>query len=213
MRVDNFKIIEDLFFSKLLKNNDDYVIMGRIIRRRKENPSDPTGDYIVKRYSFLNVEDFIERQEEIKKLCHLFNARFYVSTCIKSLKDIAFDISERVPTIIRNKQFYFFRRIFDDTADANVGVHEHRVWVFDIDDKKYVDFIIEYMRKNYADVMLGIIPTLNGVHLIVKPFDVRLIEKMKNVYVSEDNSITLRDLIDVKKNSLTVAYYSNEEPY
>jgi hypothetical protein len=220
MKVDNFRIIEELIFSKLEKNNQDNVILGRIIRRRKENPGDPTGDYIVKRYSFLNVEDFAEREEEIKRLCHMFNARFYVSTCIKSLKEIAFDISEKTPKLIRTGQYYFFRRIFDDTADANVGLRDHKVWVFDIDDKREVNNVIEYMRLWHADLLLGVIPTPNGAHILVKPFDPKLIDGMETVPLFDENHEliktekgykTMRDIIDIKKNSLTVAYYSDEE--
>jgi len=52
MKVDNFKLIEEILFKGFpeeVSNKSDMVVLGRIIRRRKENPEDERGDYIVKR--------------------------------------------------------------------------------------------------------------------------------------------------------------------
>lgn len=209
VKVDNFKLIESLLFDKLdASGNDDNVIVGRIIRRKKENPDYPS-EYIVKRYTFRSKEIFIERQDEIKKLCHMFNARFYISVNIKSTKDIAYDISVKVPHLIRSEQYYFFRRIFDDTADANVGVKGYRLWVFDIDERSYITPVIEYMTENYTGHLNGIVPTINGIHLLVDPHDTRY---LNNTMIEVDGvSLKLKDMIDIKKNALTLAYYSDEE--
>jgi len=214
-KVDNFKLVESLLFDKLDTNvttNSDKIIVGRIIRRKKENPEEKS-EYIVKRYTFANKEDFVKYQDEIKKLCAMYNARFYVATSIKSMRDIAFDISEKVPNLIRHEQYYFFRRIFDDTADANLGIKEHKLWVFDVDDKSHVTPVLEYLVK--SGLMLthfaGMVPTINGSHILMKPHDIRYIHDNKVNALSEDGSLRLCDVVDVKKNALTLVYYSDEE--
>lgn len=216
IKVDNFKLIEDLLCKNLdntnITTNSDKVLLGRIIRRKKENPEDPRQEYIVKRYTFANVERFKEVQDEIKQLCHMFNARFYVSTNIKSMKDIAFDVSERVPTLIRNEQYYFFRRIFDDVADANHGIKGHRLWIFDIDDKSHVNIVLDYLIQNgmLAQHFAGMIPTINGAHILMRPHDIRYIDNKSTVEFNGE-VLKIKDIIDIKKNALTVAYYSDEK--
>lgn len=211
VKVDNFKLIECILFDNLPADNTENVLVGRIIRRRKENPEDPTGDYIVKRYTFMSKEKFVEAQEEIIKLCHLFNARFYISTNLKSLKDIALDISEKVPSLIRKEQFHFFKRLFDDSADANQGIRASQLWVFDIDDKSYVDPVVRYLVAHYPDKLCGIVNTVHGAHILMKPHDTKYIYDTHENCVSADGSLRLSDMIDVKKNSLTLVYYSDEQ--
>ena len=214
-KINNFALVEGLLFNKLDTNvttNSDKIIVGRIIRRKKENP-DEKSEYIVKRYTFANKEDFIKYQDEIKKLCAMYNARFYIGVSIKSMKDIAFDISEKVPTLIKHEQYYFFRRIFDDTADANVGVKEHRLWVFDVDNKDHVNPLLEYFIRNglLTPYFAGMVPTINGAHILMRPHDTRYIHDNKRNMLTEDGSLRLTDVVDVKKNALTLVYYNDEE--
>jgi hypothetical protein len=212
IKVDNFKLIESLLFDRLDERDDkDSVIFGRIIRRRKENPGEQSGEYIVKRYTFTSKKTFILRQQEIKDLCHLFNARFYITTNVKSIKNIAQDISERVPKLIRSEQYYFFKRIFDNTGDANKGIKDYRLWVFDIDDKEYADPIIKYMMDNQFGRLYGIVPTINGTHLLVEPHDTRYIynNEVNDISADGDGSLRLKDMFDIKKNALTLIYYND----
>jgi hypothetical protein len=213
MEVNNFEKIERIIFDKLdkeIKTDTDNVVLGRIIRRRKENPDDPRGEYIVKRYSFATKEKFIEAQDEIKELCRIFNARFYGAVNIKSMKEIAYDIAETLPGILRKEQYYYVRRIFDNTADANKGVKEYRLWIFDIDNKDHLGPILRYMFDNkLTEHVVDVIPTLNGSHLLVKPHDTRYITKAEVDVDGE--TFLLKDIVDIKKNAMTVAYYFDNE--
>jgi len=213
MEINNFKQIETILFDKLddkITTQTDNVVLGRIIRRRKENPEDPRGEYIVKRYSFATKERFLETQEEIKNLCHMFNARFYIAVNIKSMKEIAFDIAETIPGLLRKEQFYFVRRIFDNTADANKGIKEHRMWIFDIDNKDHVGPVVRYLfDNNLAGNVIDVIPTINGSHLLVKPHDTRYM--LKAEVMVNDETLVLNNIVDIKKNAMTLAYYKDGE--
>ena len=215
MEVNNFDRIEKVLCSKLdsdVTTVTDKVLLGRIIRRRKENPDDPRGEYIVKRYSFATKEKFVEAQEEIKNLCRMFNARFYLNVNIKSMKEIAFDIAEIIPGLLRKEQYYFVRRIFDNTADANKGLRDHRMWIFDIDNKEHLGPVVKYLvDMGTADKLVDIIPTINGAHILIEPHDVRYMTKAE-VKVGEDAFI-LKDIVDVKKNAMTLVYYDSQEDY
>lgn len=212
-KVDNFKLIEGLLFDSLDSNvttNSDKILTGRIIRRKKENPDKPS-EYIVKRYTFASKEKFIEYQDEIKDLCHMYNARFYISTNVKSMKDIAFDISERVPNLIRNEQYFFFRRIFDDSADANKGIKKYRLFVFDIDNKDVIDEVISHLinLKKFIGNSMGVVHTLNGAHLLMTPHDTRYLHDDKVNLLP--GGLRLNEVIDLKQNALTLVYYNKED--
>jgi len=213
MKIDNFELLESLLFDNLDKKTSpktDKVVLGRIIRRRKENPGDSRPDFIVKRYTFSTKERFLERKEEIKKLCELFNARFYVAITIKSMKSIAFDMAEALPKMLRLEQYYYTRRMFDNIGDANKGLKEYRLWIYDIDNKDHEKPIIEYLINNgdFANYVKAIVPTINGVHILVKPHDIRNIQKDKILVNGEE--LNIYDIIDIKKNAMTLCYYSDE---
>lgn len=208
-KVDNFKLVESILFGNMnseVTTNSDKVLLGRIIRRKKENP-DKSNEYIVKRYTFANKESFIRYQDEIKDLCRMYNARFYLSVCVKSMKEIALDISEKVPGLIRNEQYFFFRRIFDDVADANKGIKGLRLWVFDIDDKNVIEEVVERLieLRQFGEAW-GMIYTLNGAHLLMRPHDIRY---MKETILS--SGLRLSEVVDVKQNALTLVYFDGEE--
>ena len=46
------------------------------------------------------------------------------------MKEITFEIAETIPGLIRKEQYYFIRRIFDNTADANKGCKRTQVMDF-----------------------------------------------------------------------------------
>lgn len=210
--VDNFKEIREYLF-KLLESykedndTEDIILPGRIIRRKKENPYKES-EYIVKRYYFKNEQQLIDAEEEIKELCKMYNARFYLSVNFKSIKDVAYDISIETPKLIRSGQYWKFKRIFDSTVDSNKGVKELRRWIFDIDDPYYFDDIILFLHNNKGNEHVDtVFKTLNGYHIIVKPHDTRYIDKgSKNT--DDANLILPKNIIDVKKNAMTLVYYS-----
>lgn len=213
MEVNNFKMIETLLFDKLdeqITTKTDYVVLGRIIRRRKENPDDPRGEYIVKRYSFATKDKFLKVIHEIKELCHVFNARFYVEVNIKSMKDIAFDVAETLPRLIRKEQYYFIRRIFDNTADANKGVRGLRLWIFDIDNKTHLGPVLKYLSDNkLAENVVEVFPTINGAHILLKPHDLRYMDTAE-INLGEE-TLALKKIADIKKNAMTLVYYKSKE--
>jgi len=85
------------------------------------------------------------------------------------MKDIAQDIAEEVPSLIRREQYFYFRRIFDNTADRNKGIKDSRMWIFDVDDQEHVELLMKYLIDNgmQGDPWCGIIPTLNGAHFLM----------------------------------------------
>lgn len=209
MKVNNFSLINSLLFTLLDDENirdrakdkfsyNDKVLFGSVMRRSKENPEKPT--YIVKRYMFKSSQEFLEREEEIKSLCHLFNARFYISTTVKSLKSIAFDMSIEIPRIIKEESYPFVRRMFDSVADSNKGVRtSYRYWIVDIDDMSHSKEVLKHLIDNAGSFVGGIVPTVSGIHILVEPHD------MTYLYDSP-----LKEFADVKKNNMTLVYYSDE---
>lgn len=212
MVIDNFEQVTELLFSRLDEvnasdefNEDDKVLIGSVIRRTKENPDKKT--YVVKRYCFKSKKEFLELREEIKEYCHMFNARFYLATNIKSLQSIAFDMSIEMPKIIKNKEFNYARRLWDSVSDSNTGLRPEQLWIVDIDEqdeefiKELTHTINNHPRsKEGQATVVATIKTLNGVHLLTTPHDIRYLEKHPR-----------RAEFDIKKNAKTVVYYGGTD--
>lgn len=217
-KVDNFDQITEAFFENLDELNKkenlhdkDKVIFGKIIRRERENPDKP--NYIVKRYMFKSKKEFLELRDEIKEMCHFFNARFYISTNIKSLKSIAGMMAVEMTKAFVNEEYAFARRLYDSVSDRSAGLREYQNWIIDIDsnDQEIVDKVIDIVNENEkamlhkpkgnGKVIQHIVKTLNGTHLLVRPHDIK--------YLNLDRNQANIDLtLDVKKNAVTLVYYN-----
>lgn len=189
MKVDNFNQIKTL----LTFNSCDEFYFLQILKRRKENPEIGSNSTIIKTYYISSINYLTEKEEEIKTLCKLYNARAYINLTSRSYERIAFHNLKKITDCIMNKDFKSIKNSYDSVC-GSYGFGEKR-WVVDIDGKlnSYIEIEINMIEPK-GDKILAVIPTLNGVHLITKPFN---LQKFKELY----------PLIDVHKNNPTLLYY------
>lgn len=214
--VDNFKKFKELFFSVLDMNNTgkvkDYFIKGIIIKRKKDNP-DEKRDVFISTYYFTSSSQFEDRMEEIKTICDALNARFYVNPTIKSFKNVAFDMSEKVPVKIRHGSFSGMKTLFDSTVDENTGAF--RTWILDLDTTPVInlddinDMIARFKEAN-ADIYLGEVSTVTGKHVFVRPhnyLDKKTFEFFTKIDMREELGYYVEvNCVELKKNHSTVVY-------
>jgi hypothetical protein len=97
--------------------------------------------------------------------------------------------------------FNYIKRLWN-TAAGTVGAIQKR-WIIDCDwsdefTSSNVQEIIDIVNESMPEGsnMISTIPTLNGVHLITKPFDLR---QLREIYPN----------IDIHKNNPTILYVPN----
>ncbi|MDE6534504.1 MAG: hypothetical protein K2K82_00670 [Muribaculaceae bacterium] len=207
MAIDNFKRIEVLFRHNLYIGYRDSPFMHvRIVRRGKDHPNLPGANKIIKSCIVQDYERLEKMKEDIISICEHCKARAYISCVPKGMQQL---------------NTYIMCRLADNQHIGNVINPYHIVhsacgkvqsvekrWVVDVDTKdpetlnKIKDSIDKLWGKAHPQDwgrhigqtwLIAEIPTLNGVHLITRPFNLQEF----NQRFPE---------VEIKKNGLTALY-------
>lgn len=199
--VDNFDLIRPMFYFNEANN---MFFHCQIVQRAKDHKPNKVKEGAIKTYFIRSVEHFDRIKDEIILLCEHYGARAYINVAGKDfeamqkimLMNLARNVTEN---IVQNP-----RKILNSAA----GELKSRFprWIIDIDDKSILDSVLQWLDKYFKATdtsilsrksiyLRAIIPTVQGVHLIVIPFNLQLFHS------------TFPD-IDVHKNSMgTLLYY------
>lgn len=199
MVLDNFNLFEH--YMKFSEDRSTFYFI-QIIKRKKDagNENMPKGERIIKSY-FIDKPLSEELKTEIKTMATVFNARVYVSIspCIK----------EKVVKLFASKAFSkVLEQNYDNFADlinnaaGNTITAQEKLFLVDIDtkDNEYIESVEKIINglspTSDTNKIIIEVPTINGMHLICKPFH---LEKFKNAFPN----------IDVHKNNATLLYTYN----
>ena len=203
MAVNNFEKI-----SKLLKfesEHDFYFV--QLIRRPKENPGLKEGKgnrtRCVKSYYIYSKEQLESHKNEIIKLCEMFNARAYIKMNYCDASKIALHMIKEVSDYILSDNLRGIKRCYDSCCGKYSGPDKNRkYWIIDLDGDE-VNLILEItdIIENQCEPfdhkkVITQIPTKNGVHLLVRPFNVKKFGELTQKISTED----------IKKHALTILY-------
>lgn len=192
--VDNFDLIRPMFYFNEANN---MFFHCQIVQRAKDHKPNKVKEGAIKTYFIRSIEHFDRIKDEIILLCEHYGARAYINVTGKDfetmqkimLMNLARNITEN---IVQNP-----RKILNSAA----GELKSRLprWIIDIDDKSVLDSVLQwfydYFKVGKEFYLKATIPTVQGVHLIVIPFNLQLFHS------------TFPD-IDVHKNSMgTLLYY------
>lgn len=207
MVVNNFEAIKNI-----LNFDGKSVYLVWLVMRNKDGNTQAKGNNrnrTIKSYYFLTKEQLEMRQEEIIKLCDLFNCRAYIGINKKPMNKVLFQLQN---TLTDYMQQYFGGNDFIpnihalvDSSVMKCGTEGRRMWIVDIDTKdrnqiEAIVKIINFCRSGFACNVINELQTAHGVHLITHPFEIPQYEKLinENIYIEE--------FPEIKKEGLTLLY-------
>lgn len=201
MIIDNFNLIKPLFY---FNESNNMFFHCQVITRKKDNNF---SNKVIKSYLILSKEHLESLKEEIILLCKYFNARAYINILGKDFGDVNKALLATISNTVVNNTINCLNplKIFNKVVGSTTSRLSR--FIIDIDNLSLKDSILEwldeYFNCNKMDssikFLYATIPTVNGVHLITKPFDR---EKFSNIFPS----------VDVHKNSMgTLLYYDNNQ--
>lgn len=166
-------IIDNLnVIKKYIVPNPDYYWFLQIIARRKDNSDLPRCEKYIKDYYIQTPEQLDQLKNEIVELSKFFNARVYFHPTARTI-----------------------------SGGKEALVPGTKYWMIDIDTSNYDEVattikIVEDCPPNIG--VCDIIPTINGYHLITKPFDcLKYSQSFKDMQPPE-----------IHKNSPVLEYYN-----
>lgn len=207
MVVNNFEAIKNI-----LKFDGKSVYLVWLVMRNKDGNTQAKGNNrnrTIKSYYFLTKEQLEMRQEEIIKLCDLFNCRAYIGINKKPMNKVLFQLQN---TLTDYMQQYFGGNEFIpnihalvDSSVMKCGTEGRRMWIVDIDtkDRNQIEAIVRIInscRSSFDCNVINELQTAHGVHLITHPFEIPQYEKL----INENKDI--REFPEIKKEGLTLLY-------
>lgn len=190
--VDNLEKILPLL---VFESDDDFYYL-QILQRKKENPHLGSNSRVIKNYYIYSTEYLIEKYDEIKRLCEVFNARASIRLNKRSAEKVAFKTLSNISNTILNKAYNFVSKSYDRACGLGHN-DKNKKWILDLDFIPYGaehldinDFITEIEPK--GNKLITVIESKSGVHMIVKPFNLQSFnKKYPHIEIHKDNPTNL----------------------
>ena len=211
MAVNNYNIIKSFL---TFESEDDYYLL-QVIKRRKENPDMETGEKVLRTVYVTSIEKLERMWSDLTTLAEQNNARVYINLNVKSMKKTSMLAMKELAGRVMDDNFKGAYHIFDSAA-GQCGASRDKKWIVDLDydpktfKMRYSDYIDSAKRtinlcQPEGDKVLGVIPTLNGCHLITSPFNMAEF----HVALAERWKVSYNELPDIHKNNPTLLYFCN----
>lgn len=202
--INNFFILKPLIESLQLPQGYFHL---QIICRNKDSKNldnyDIPHEQIIKTYLIKDITHLDNIMGDIVVLCESFRARAYINLSCKWLKDLQNNALYKLALNNYTGNIVNLNGLFNSCA-AEVTSDEP-IWVIDIDDNCNIDIEIikdklyelysEYQKNPIKDLkpyIYGEIPTPNGNHLLVRPFNLQKFgELFPNIQVHKNSAGTL----------------------
>lgn len=203
MIIDNF----DLMQSILKPESTDDFWFEQIIARRKDVKDLPRADKWIKSYYIKDFDHLKSKESEIKKLCNVFKARFYLNPNVRSFERVNLNLIKSLVENIQYKQFDSLASKIDSVCGYTTTPGRKKVWVIDVDESDFTkNSLVECINQcdPVGEKHLVTIHTVNGYHLLCSPFNKAKFSAIKSSY----NVDLVEDAI--KSNSPTLIYFNND---
>lgn len=208
--IDNFDIIKPLFYFNESNNMFFYL---QIIRRGKDHPDLPAANKLIQSWAIRSREQLDKMKYEIIFLCEHYKARAYINVAGKDFDKLNTLLLKKLADNIHTGNIVNPWHVYQSACGELTS--RCKKWIVDIDTHdcqakneilKELDQIwlnaypesLQYINDGRRDraYMIAEIPTLNGCHIITKPFN---LQKFKERFPN----------IDVHKNNPTILYIPN----
>lgn len=193
--VDNFDLILSLLPEKPV---EDKVYHVTVVMRKKDHEGLDLGKNNYDRTVYSNIvackQDLLDMETLLLTISEATKARIMINLNPKRLEKMAWEMHKRISTYLESDQYGKAYKTSLSAIDKVNCDNEDKVFFLDVDEKYQEDAILSKLKSyNVHDKVLAVVPTKNGCHVLVKPFDfVSISHHFKGV--------------EMKKNSGTILY-------
>ena len=177
------------------ESDDDFYFLS-ILQRKKENPQLGSNSRVIKNYYVTSEQCLLDRYEEIKTLCHTFNARAMIRLNRRSFEKVGFKCLENIANTMQNREYNHLMKSYD-RACGLLNNERAKRWILDVDEpftvEKLYEIDCEILKiTDFVDKVVSVIPSKNGFHIICAPFNLeKFKEKYPEIIVCKDNPTNL----------------------
>lgn len=216
MTVDNFEKIKNI----VTFDSDDDFYMLQILKRKKENPDQKKHVKLIDTLFIYSMEDMDKLKEKTIKLCTVNNARAYFRINKRSLKTVALQTLRLIADQVSSGEYKASKKAY--ISCAGKFPTGSKLWILDIDDPSEEQHVLDFIneskknivtestilgkskisRNNSGITVVANLKTINGVHLIVKPFNPVAYNKEFTGFSDDKKNVSIH------KDSPTLLYFA-----
>lgn len=201
--IDNFDRIKSLM---PFGEEENLFMHLQILRRGKDHPNLPAANKLMKSWLVRSVEHLDKIKAEVVFLCEHYKARAYISCAPKSIEKLNRLIMRKLADNQYTGNVINPWHVFNSACGELPGVEKR--WVVDVDTRDRIEIAsisavidMAWLKAHPEDRdkvredlwLVGQVPTMNGVHLLTRPFNLQIFH---NRFPE----------VEVKKNGLTALY-------
>lgn len=181
---------------------DTYYFL-QIMKRRKDNPNMSKDMIIISDIYIYSMDDFDKRMLDIIKTCDDNNARAYFRLNKRSQKKAGLQMLKKITDMIISEQYKAIKNAYASVSGEFHSDNDKK-WIIDLDGYSLEDIeTSEKLKELISDVtswqesankqpLTTPVPTKNGIHLITRPFNIRLFyEKYPGIDCHKENPTIL----------------------
>lgn len=194
--VDNFDKIRKLLN---FRSEDDFYFV-QVIQRKKDHKEGKVNgtnnnSRLIKAYYIKSLEHFDFVKPEIIELCKVFNARAGINLNRRSYRKMALQLLKKITDQIINDDFNKAHKAYSSVVGAYSHESDKR-WILDVDEiGRPTNDIVRFAEEECmpkGSKFVCIIPSKNGFHIIMKPFDLKkFCEEYPEIEVHKNNPTNL----------------------
>lgn len=202
IEVDNFENIKRLL---QFDEDGDLFYFIQIMQRKKDGSDIKKNNRIIMNYYITSLDYLNDREDEIKMLCKIYDARAYIGINPGSFKKSCQYAFKELADINISEQYRGILNLMPTLAGKYNNGGDSKLWIIDYDskDESHIEEIRETIKKakgrdgECVDKIKMILPTKNGFHLIVTPYDPRATEILFKSFDFE---------VEIHKNNPTLLF-------
>lgn len=158
----------------LLKFEEGTFYYLQVLQRKKDNPG-MSWQTKQRYFKFIRSQEELETYtKEAREISDFYNARAYISLTPRSFEKLSLEALVELSTRIKNKDFGSNFKIFEKLALLpGCAKKSGKLWMIDYDSKLpgLIELLVETYRIKYKTKL----PTVNGYHIIIEPFNLQVL--------------------------------------
>lgn len=188
------------------ESEDDFYYL-QILQRKKDNPHIGANSKVIKNYYITSEKYLLDRFDEIKTLCDVFNARASLRLNKRSFEKVGFKAMTNMANTMMNKDFKFLKASYDRACGLGHN-DKNKTWIVDVDKEEviWLEQIISAIQpcEPLGDKIVVQLDSKTGLHLITRPFNT---EQFKINLAKELQAYQMSPIsIEIHKDNPTAIY-------
>jgi len=155
------------------ESEDDFYYL-QILQRKKDNPHIGSNSRVIKNYYITSEKYLLDRFDEIKTLCDVFNARASLRLNKRSFEKVGFKAMTNIANTMMNKDFKFLKASYDRACGLGHN-DKNKTWIVDVDKEEviWLEQIINAIQpcEPLGNKIVVQLDSKTGLHLITRPFN------------------------------------------